>query len=695
MNAETPRSAVPAARQRGDARSPAAGRYGRRRAVVLAGVYLAIGLHIAHWRLTGRTLAPLEFNEVVHTLHDGIVTAGFLFMAIAVVATAVVGRFFCSWGCHILALEDLAAWVLARVGIRPRPVRARSLAWVPGLTLAYLVVWPLLVRLWRGAPAMRLRVVDAPGGWGSFVTTDFWRNLPGPGMSALTFAVCGFVIVYLLGSRSFCRYVCPYGAAFALADRVAPGRIVASGDCSRCGLCTAVCQSQVRVQAEVGRYGMVVSPDCLKDLDCVAACPTGALGFGFARPPAFAPGTRRMRHPYGFSAGEEAVMSATFVVAAAVLRGLYDAVGLLLALALAAIAAYVAVIALRLVRDERVRSGGGALKYAGRLTARGVAFAVCTVAAAVFLAHSAVVRYHVVRGEWLLDALASRGALPTAATAPSAAPAAVRTALHHLEAAAGLGLVRPVGLRRALAAVRELAGDGPGAERELRLLVATAPDDRAARFNLGQLLLRRGDAVAARAELAQVADDASARTPRELALRGRARATLARLAAAEGRRAEATELAAGATRDLPDDGATRLLLGRLLADAGRLDEAESALRDAAVLDPASAAAHNDLAVVLTRRARHAEAVAEYRASLALRPDDARVHQNLGTALYDGGDLDAAIAAFGAALDLAPDAVDAHVGIAMALRRRGDLMAARSHWQRAAALDDRYARRDLP
>ena len=63
-------------------------RISRRRAAVLIGVHLLIGLHIAHWKLHGRTLAPLELNEVMHTLELGVVTAGFLLMATAVVSVA-------------------------------------------------------------------------------------------------------------------------------------------------------------------------------------------------------------------------------------------------------------------------------------------------------------------------------------------------------------------------------------------------------------------------------------------------------------------------------------------------------------------------------------------------------------------------------------------------------------------------------
>jgi polyferredoxin len=197
--------------------------------MTLGAVYLLAGLHFAHWRVAGRTLAPLELNEVLHTLHLGIVTAGFLFMAVVLLATVIVGRFFCSWACHILALQDLAAWLLARVGIHPKPLRSRALAWVPFATMAYLFVWPQVARVAAGEPAPHLRVVSGASGWTSFVTDDMWRNLPSPAMALLTFAVCGFVIVYVLGSRSFCTAVCPYGVLFGAADRVAPGRIVAAG----------------------------------------------------------------------------------------------------------------------------------------------------------------------------------------------------------------------------------------------------------------------------------------------------------------------------------------------------------------------------------------------------------------------------------------------------------------------------------
>lgn len=106
------------------------------------GVYVLMTLHWAHWHFTGKSLAPLELNEVMHTLELGIITAGFLFMCLATLSVLIFGRFFCSWGCHILALEDGSAWLLGRIGIRPKLIRSRVLLLVPAGAMGYMFLWP-------------------------------------------------------------------------------------------------------------------------------------------------------------------------------------------------------------------------------------------------------------------------------------------------------------------------------------------------------------------------------------------------------------------------------------------------------------------------------------------------------------------------------------------------------------------------
>jgi len=469
---------------------PPRSRYARRRAICLASVYLLMAIHVVHWRLSGKTMAPLEFNEVMYTAELGIVTAGFLFMLGAVVATAIVGRFFCSWGCHILALQDLCGWILGKLHLRPKPIRSRLLLWVPTVVAAYMFVWPQIVRLWFAHPAAALRTTTDAQGWASFSTTNFWRNLPGPGIIFLTFLVCGFIIVYVLGSRSFCAYGCPYGAIFSLSDRIAPGRIrMRDGECTECGTCTAVCQSHIRVHEELNRYGMVVDSACLKDLDCVSACPQGNIGFGFGMPSAFA-GVRRdfpVRKPFDFAWWEEGLMLVVLLTVLLTYRGLYDLIPFFLSIALGIIAACLVTMSIRLLRRESMQWNRVCLKTEGRLRAEGVAFLTMVLMLGVLTIHSGVVRYESFRGRGLAQEALSSGFADDNAAA---------RAVDYLENAVRWGLMRSPRDDAMLSQLHyQIAGKAfrgdrrDVAEAHLRRSLRAGPDVPATHFELGALLV--------------------------------------------------------------------------------------------------------------------------------------------------------------------------------------------------------------
>lgn len=544
-------------------------RYSRWRALTLAGVYVLMGVHIAHWKIAGKTLAPLELNEVMHTLELGIVTAGFIFMCVAVLSVLVFGRFFCGWGCHILALEDLCAWMLAKIGIRPKPIRARALLLVPVGAVLYMFVWPQVARLIEGSGLPVLRVTGDESGWASFLTDDFARNLPGPGVTVLTFVVVGFVMVYFLGTRSFCRYACPYGAVFAVADRVAPGGIVARGDCSSCGLCTAQCQSNIRVHEELTVFGRVVSPSCLKDLDCVAACPDGSIGYGFSRPSLFrswkrVPGVKRPR--YDFTLAEEGLMIVVFFIVLFTFRGLYGLIPFLLSLALGGILAYGAVTGVRLIRSVNVRLNNFQLKRSGRLSRSGWCVAGAVVLVAALTAHSAFIRYHEHLGWRAANRLHEQHA-GGADSGPT-----IDAALGHLSIARRWGLyVSPaldakiLELRLTLAEREAMAGRMLGAIDLLRETGVRYPDSALLHYNLGVLL------------------------------------------ASVGREAEAMAEYERTTRLDPLDALAWNNLGFLHLRAGRLDDAERVVRRAIELDPEFANASFNLACIMAGRDRPAEA----------------------------------------------------------------------------------------
>ena len=668
-------------------------RYGKWRALALGSVYLLFGIHIAHWKLAGTTLAPLELNEVMYTLEAGVVTAGFLLMATLAVATAIFGRFFCSWACHILALEDLCSWILRKLRVRVQPVRSRVLMLVPPLALFYMFVWPQLLRLVDGRPLPRWRVLTDADGWASFVTNDFWRNLPDPWIAGMTFAVCGFAMVYVLGSRSFCLHACPYGALFAMADRFAPGRIKLTGDCRQCATCTAVCTSHVRVHEEIARYGKVVDANCMKDLDCVASCPQEALSYGFTRPAplaSFKSGRRGMKP--AFSLTEDIVMAFIFVLTVLVFRGLYTAVPFLMTLGLGAILAFLAVVGLRLSDRADVRLIRFRLKQAGRLTAGGRVFVTCAVLFTLFFAHSAYIRYHEYRGQQALEhvKLAQRSGAEIPLVSHGAA-------LHHLSIARHRGLFRPLVRDHQLASLHLKSKFPSGAEPYLQRILAHDPDDADSRLALAQILMRteRFDDAARHAGQAlttlQRADASEAREAETPSVDvARAHELLGQIYTEQGDTARGASAYRSVLEREPDNATAHAGLAELLAGEGRFDQAVHHFRQAVGGNPDSASLRYNLAVVLAASGDETGAVESYRASLELAPDDVDTLNNLGFLLIRRGEPREAESLLLRAVELQPEFAHAQFNLGGVYENLGNLARARDHFREAARLDPGYA-----
>lgn len=497
-------------------------------------VYLLMGIHLAHWQLNGTTLAPLELNEVMHTLELGVVTAGFLFMCVATLSVLIFGRFFCSWGCHILALEDMAAWLLGKIGIKPKLVRSRALLIVPAAAMAYMFIWPQFRRLAGhfapdllpaslAMPEFEWRVLADGEGWASFITTDYARNLPGPGVTILTFIVVGFLMVWVLGTRAFCRLACPYGALFAAADKLTPGKILLRGNCTSCGHCTAACASSIRVHEETKAFGQVQDSACLKDLDCVAACPEQSLRFGFGTPALFQRAhADKPRRRYDLTLTEDFLAGGVFLGTLLSFRGLYGLIPFLLALAVGGIAAAAAVIVLRIFTRKEASLGKRTLRREGRITGTGRAALLAAGVMLLLTVHSGWLRWHTWRGETDLASLSVSGATPAREQATAAIDhfdlcarfglAARETADHQCLAAAAAvgdaGLARPALKRmsrrtpedariwRALGEADATAGDMHSARRSFEEAVKQEPSF-ASWHDLGAFTLAQGDLAAA------------------------------------------------------------------------------------------------------------------------------------------------------------------------------------------------------
>lgn len=180
------------------------------------------------------------------------------------------------------------------------------------------------------------------------------------------------------------------------------------------------------------------------------------------------------------------------------------------------------------------------------------------------------------------------------------------------------------------------------------------PDDFNANFNLGDVLMNRGDAAGAIPyfEAACKANPASV--------------------------VAATEL------------------GVALFGAGKLAEAEDQFKHALVLDQSYTDARFDLASVQAARMEWDAAATEFRRVLQQRPDDSKCRQHLGEALYlwgddfaKAGDSAQALARYREAAEFLTPGAELHTKIALMLARMARLEEAQTELQTALKIDEAF------
>lgn len=649
--------------------------YSKWRLISLCAVYLLMGLHIAHWKIYGKTLAPLEFNEVLHTLHQGIITAGFIFMGATLIGTLIVGRFFCSWMCHIVALQDASAWLLSKLNIKPRHIRSRLFYLIPFFVAIYLFILPQLEKIYTGASQEGIRVLTDKQGWASFTTTNYWRNLPGIGITLLTFFVCGFLIIYFLGSRSFCQYACPYGAIFSIADRIAPGKIILSGNCNQCGLCTAACNSHILVHKEVSRFGKVVNHHCLKDLDCVQACPNDALSFGFTKPSGFKSLPEKERTKFDFSKREDILAGLSFITYATIFRGLYDSIPFLLSIAIAIILAFCTVYAVRLFSQEFVRINESILKHSNQFTRQGRWYLTFFILMLVMIVHSGFIHYHNYSGDLkykkivsMTESGFSNGQLKTITPL-------VADAIRHLETAAHYGIYSPASLNRQLASLYLTAGKIPEAKDHLNRLLKELPDDYEARLRFAGILNREGSDKEAIEQLQNIAKGSDGETPADQLLRSDAFLQLAKLSEKSRDLRAALGWYNRSLKENPANAEALQASGILLIRMNKLHEAEIRLLNAQKYYSNSPLLENNLSLLYLRLKNYDKALVHLYRLLSLQKGNTEIQYNIAMAWFAKGEKEKSIKLLNEILLQHPDHRNSMIALDLVSKNKLDIISA--------------------
>jgi len=185
---------------------------------------------------------------------------------IPLIATLLLGRFYCGWICPATLIyelnDNLTAW-LHKAGFpmnhRKLDRRIKYLVLVVGLGLSVYFGTVMFGSIYPPAIIGReIYYTIALGGFGA----------------GAVFFLLTLLFDLMVSRRGFCRYVCPGGALYSLLGRYRLFRIKRNvNTCNDCAKCNVVCQFGLDPLKD--DFGM----ECNNCTACIAVCPTDALSF--------------------------------------------------------------------------------------------------------------------------------------------------------------------------------------------------------------------------------------------------------------------------------------------------------------------------------------------------------------------------------------------------------------------------------
>jgi len=245
------------------------------RLISFISLHILILVHVL-W-LKNAVVGSFDFQEFFDRfIGEGVLNSGSIMVIFAFFSTLIFGRFFCGWLCHFGAVQEFAWWVFDKFGIKPKTINSRLITFLPLFILFNFYIIPNISK-----------ALDPNLNWQLSLNLSYpevWAFLPGVVIGSLTFIVDGFLIVYFLGRKGFCRFVCPWGAFLKLPTSLSTFKVRKTGSCTNCNMCTSGCPIGIDVSSEINNFNKVINSNCTSCMICIDDCPEDALSYKFKNP---------------------------------------------------------------------------------------------------------------------------------------------------------------------------------------------------------------------------------------------------------------------------------------------------------------------------------------------------------------------------------------------------------------------------
>ena len=233
-----------------------------------------------------------------------------------------------------------------------------------------------------------------------------------------------------------------------------------------------------------------------------------------------------------------------------------------------------------------------------------------------------------------------------------------------------------------LGLIAGMAGRLDVAEELIGKAIAVAPTHLMFYRNLGQLLLRAGQA--------QRAGEWHALEVQANPHSSDAWFDLAMIWEAQGQTEKAIEPYGRALQLAPAHTLALNNLGLILKAKGRVAEARECYERALAVDPTMIEARGNLGVLLESQGQYAAAIEHYRVALQASPDHYMLHYNLGVSTAELGRKEEAVAAYQRSIVLNPNYAPAHNNLGNVLKMMGRFEEAMAAYHRALGLEPNLA-----